>query len=301
LVERLSWEQEVARSSRAFQTISLEEPATNVQLVGRPVLSLSSIATYLESAGYGDDVLERWEDLDGQYDADSLVEFMGRLCYDSFAPGHNLNVTKIRDDQSAYIKNIIQSGHGSVLEHCTFSFVFSGVSRILTHELVRHRVGTAISQESMRYKRIDDEAQIRAVLMDNTAAFLEAAGEDGRLIIDFLDSLHVWSESTLRDNASRFNELMARMDKLSFYWKKQLTSAFRAYVPDGILTTIGWSANIRTLRHVIAMRTAEGSEVEIRQLFDQVAAIMKDEAPLCFADFERDVYGVWRPGVWDSV
>ena len=61
-----------------------------------------------------------------------LTEIAGRICYMSFAkprPGGN----------SAYLRNIIEVGHGSVLEHATFNLVITGVSRSFTHELIRHR------------------------------------------------------------------------------------------------------------------------------------------------------------------
>ena len=86
------------------------------------------------------------------------MEFGGRLCYRSWEPGLNPNVTKVRTDQDEYLRNILKQKHGSVLEHISYSFVFHNVSRVLTHELVRHRAGTAISQESMRFVRLDDHA-----------------------------------------------------------------------------------------------------------------------------------------------
>ena len=79
-----------------------------------------------------------------------------RLCYRSWEPGLNPNVTRVRTDQTAYLENILQSLHGSVLEHVNFGFVLHNVSRVLTHELIRHRPGVAISQESMRFVRIQD-------------------------------------------------------------------------------------------------------------------------------------------------
>src|SRR5947208_7884170 len=62
--------------------------------------------------------------------AENLIEFSGRICYQSFEPGTvNPNVTKIRDDQHDYIGNIIKKGDGSIFEHATISFLFMNVSR----------------------------------------------------------------------------------------------------------------------------------------------------------------------------
>jgi len=92
---------------------------------------------------------------------DMLVEVAGRLCYASWKPYDgtektNPNVTKVRQGNEQYIVNIIKSGHGSVFEHVNFTFALMGVSRVLTHELVRHRAGCAYSQASMRYIRLQE-------------------------------------------------------------------------------------------------------------------------------------------------
>ncbi len=60
-----------------------------------------------------------------------------------------------------------------------------------------------------------------------------------------------------------------------FHVKKEVTSALRRLAPIGLSTDIIWTANVRTLRHVIEMRTDEGAEEELRLVFDQVARIMQ--------------------------
>src|SRR5271170_2255725 len=82
-----------------------------------------------------------------------LTEIAGRICYKSFGVGLNPNVTKIRQNSQDYIQNTLSKGDGSIFEHATCTFAFLNVSRVFTHELVRHRVGVAISQESLRYVR----------------------------------------------------------------------------------------------------------------------------------------------------
>jgi thymidylate synthase (FAD) len=80
-----------------------------------------------------------------------------------------------------------------------------------------------------------------------------------------------------------------------FAVKKEITSALRRLAPIGLSTDILWTANVRTLRHVIEMRTAPGAEEELRLVFDQVARTMKDEAPNLFQDFSRREDGSWVP------
>src|SRR5436189_6149316 len=77
-------------------------------------------------------------------DGERLAEFAGRLCYMSQKNPANRPTRE-------YLENIKKQGHGSVLEHANYSLLLEGVSRSLTHELVRHRAGFAYSQLSQRY------------------------------------------------------------------------------------------------------------------------------------------------------
>jgi thymidylate synthase (FAD) len=209
-----------------------------------------------------------------------LTEIAGRICYKSFGVGLNPNVTKIRQSSQDYIENTLSKGDGSIFEHATCTFAFINVSRVFTHELVRHRVGVAISQESLRYVRPTD--------------------------------LGIWLPPDLADKKAKFQVIVERIeegykdleqsydwDKMNFDAKKRITSGLRRVMPDGMATSIIWTANHRTIRHVIAMRTAESAEVEIRYVFDKVARLMKRRFPLIYADFEStklpDKTRTWRP------
>ena len=81
----------------------------------------------------------------------------------------------------------------------------------------------------------------------------------------------------------------------NFNHKKHMTSFMRRFAPEGLATGIVFTANLRTLRHVIEMRTAKGAEEEIRLIFDKVGQIMREEAPAIFADYTVED-GEWIPG-----
>src|SRR5690349_8256757 len=132
----------------------MRETAPQVFLIARPALDPDGLRGYLEAVG-GTSWLDRRE-AEGANDAQTLVEFAGRACYRSWEPGLNPNVTRVRADQVEYLDNVLASGHGSVLEHASYTFAFRDVSRVFTHELVRHRAGSAFSQESLRYVRLTD-------------------------------------------------------------------------------------------------------------------------------------------------
>jgi len=216
-----------------------------------------------------------WE-TDSRTDAELLIEAAGRLCYKSWKPGLNPNVTRVREGNREYVGNLIAQRHGSVLEHAQVTFVFADVSRVFTHELVRHRAGCAYSQESLRYVRLDD-------LGFRIPGCLEPLRE------------HVNDLMLRMENFQKHAAVTLEVSELPFSVKKVITSAMRRLAPLGLSTHIMWSVNLRALRHVIAQRTAEGAEEEMRTVFDEVARIAKRRWPAVFQDFERqEPEGSWR-------
>lgn len=226
-------------------------------------------------------------------DAEEVSRLAGKLCYRSFEPGLNPNVSKVREGRREYIaKSILAQGHGSVLEHSSMSFVFCRVSRVFTHELCRHRVGVGISQESMRYVRLDD--------MEFWMPGAFGGGSDGNPTDLTVEEDAAQNE--VRDCVERLEAAQKRLGEVfklddpsvPFDFKKKITSAMRRIAPDGVSTTIMWTANFRTLRHVILLRTSPGAEEEIRIVFDEVAKICKERHPAVFSDFSRRKDGSWE-------
>ena len=234
--------------------------------------------TYLEDVGGAEWLDDRLAEEDRPSDSELLVEFAGRACYRSWKPGLNPNVRRIRTDQREYFANLLASGHGSVLEHASFTFVARNVSRVVTHEWVRHRAGAAYSQESLRYVRLTEIGfRVPAALEPVRTRVLE--------IVETLEEFQ-------RDAAKALD---LDSDGVPFAVKKEATSALRRLAPIGISTDIVATMNVRTLRHVIAMRTDPGAEEEIRVVFDQVARLCISEAPALFQDFARRADGAWIP------
>lgn len=253
---------EMAVKHAREQRVKLVRP--KVFLVGETRVNAPGLEAYLAHIG-----VPQWQ-TDAPSDGERIAEVMGRLCYRSFEPGLNPNVTKVREGNKTYLDNIIQVGHGSVLEHAMLNFIFADVSRVVTHELVRHRAGTAISQESLRFVRLDSLSAYAPVhIQENEAGMAIFTRTMAQL------------EAIQRELA----EVYAINEESKFSVKKQLTSAFRRMAPMGVATTIGWSCNFRTLRHVIEHRTDPHAEEEIRFLFGEVFQLVKDRYPNAFGDY----------------
>ena len=283
------------RSPRIVRPV--HETTPQVFLIARPSIDLEGMRSYLRAVG-GESWLEsRLRANEGAGEAGAggeassephaasainagelLVEFGGRACYRSWEPGLNPNVTKIRTDQREYFANILRSAHGSVLEHANYSFALRDCSRVFTHEIVRHRAGSAFSQESLRYVRLAD-------IGFRVPPALEPVREQVISIVEQLEEFQLSAAQKLGIDA----------EGVPFHAKKEVTSALRRLAPIGLSTDIIWTANARTLRHVIEMRTAPGAEEELRLVFDRVAQIMLREAPGLFQDFTRQDDGSWVP------
>jgi thymidylate synthase (FAD) len=257
----------------------MHETTPQAFLIARPSLDVEGMRGYLADVGGESWLQRRLQEAEGQPNGgELLVEFGGRACYRSWEPGLNPNVSRVRTDQREYFANILRSAHGSVLEHANYSFAIRNCSRVFTHELVRHRAGSAFSQESLRYVRLAD-------IGFRVPPALEPVREQVLSIVEQLEEFQV----------SAAEKLGIDEEGVPFHVKKEVTSALRRLAPIGLSTDIVWTANARTLRHVIEMRTAPGAEEELRMVFDRIARIMQAEAPGLFQDFTQDEEGAWVP------
>jgi thymidylate synthase (FAD) len=236
----------------------LREPA--VYLVGRQVVDDGVIDKFLADHGVS------WQ-TDTDVAGEHLTEVAGRLCYMSFAkprPGGN----------KVYLEHILEVGHGSVLEHAVWNLIFTGISRSLTHELIRHRAGWGYSQLSQRYV---DESVAEYVEPDVIAGdqalhklWLEAIGHCHQAYMELTEKL-----------ISKFQD---EPDKT--LRRKLARQAARSVLPNATETKIFVTANSRALRHFIELRASRHAEVEIRKLAIAVLRIMQQEAPNIFGDYQ---------------
>ncbi len=200
-------------------------------------------------------------------DGERLAEFAGRLCYMSQRNPANRTT---RD----YIENIKKMGHGSVLEHATYSLLFEGVSRSLTHELVRHRAGFSYSQLSQRYVDESEAAFVvpPAIIGDDAltatwTAQIESAQATYIALVDKLMERYKWVD-----------------DKI--HRRKMAREAARGVLPNSTETKIVVTGNARAWRTMLELRSSEGAEFEIRRLAIRVLRVLQGEAEAFFSDFE---------------
>ena len=200
-------------------------------------------------------------------DGERLAEFAGRLCYMSQANPAKRNT---RD----YLENIKKQGHGSVLEHANYSILLEGVSRSLTHELVRHRAGFAYSQLSQRY--VDE----------SNACFVVPPAIIGDAKLEA-----VWKEEiegAQKTYVALVEQLMERYGWVAdrVHRRKMAREAARAVLPNATETKIVVTGNARAWRTLLELRSSEGAEMEIRRCAIAVLRLLQREATGFFSDFE---------------
>ena len=228
-----------------------------VYVVGRQVVSDEEIARFL-----GDE--ERTWQTDTEVGAEKLAEIAGRVCYMSYGRGRKTNAD--------FLSHIVEVGHGSVLEHAVWSFLVTGVSRSLTHELLRHR-HFSYSQLSQRYVDESDsdfvEPDVIAADPELHAAWTEA-----------VNAARTGYDRLVSGLEARFTHVEDRTLR-----RKMARQAARSVLPNATETKMFFTGNARALRHFIELRGSEHADAEIRKLAIAILSVMRVEAPNIFSDY----------------
>jgi thymidylate synthase (FAD) len=199
----------------------------------------------------------------------------GQVCYSSFGPRRTTN-----ENAAAYFERLTSAGHGSVLEHATFSFLLYGISRSVTHELVRHRAGVGFSQISQRYVS-------GAVLRFVERPEYQTDEELHRLFEERADKAAAEYEAMadrLLGRQEVGNSMLSADHKTDARKKVQQTA--RSLLPNETEAPMVFTGNVRALRHIIEMRADAHAESEIRNLAVRIFLCLRQADPILFGDYQ---------------
>lgn len=259
----------------------IREP--KVYLIGQQILLREGFLRFAHDEGIAAVAEDRVAE------AEALIETAGRLCYMSFKsprPGGN----------KAYLQHILESGHGSVLEHAVWNFIITNISRSCSHELVRHRAGWSYSQLSQRYvdESVAEYVEPDVIANDTLAshgrwqeAIVEAHRNYKVLIDNLMDlaTMQRWPDRVAYDRANLFAVLPAE-EKTKI--RKQVRQAARSVLPNATETKIFVTVNARAARHFFELRASRHAEPEIRKLAYAMYQILVKEAPNLFGDYQAE-------------
>ena len=184
---------------------------------------------------------------------EKTVAMSARLCYSPI--GAAQLEEKITDEQAAkLVRKLVEMGHFSTLEHVTFTFAIEGVSRVLTHQLVRHRIAS-YSQQSQRYVKEHDFETILPLSIAARPAERE-----------------------------KFEKLMGEIRTLYTEWTEMGIPAedARYILPNAAETKIVVTMNVRSLYNFFRLRCCTRAQWEIRALAEKMLAEVKEVAPVLF-------------------
>ena len=246
-----------------------------VVVLAKPQTNVAGLGGFLE--GFDSDLRfpEYLDDPTVLPDSSQLCKTAGQVCYASFGPRRTMN-----ENAPAYIERLTSAGHGSVLEHASFNFLLYGISRSVTHELVRHRAGVGISQISQRYVS-------GAVLR-----FVERPEYQGD------EQLHRTFEERADRAAAEYEEmaelLLERQEggasMLTADYKtdarKKVQQTARSLLPNETEAPMVFTGNVRALRHIIEMRADAHAESEIRNLALRLFLCLRIVDPILFGDYD---------------
>lgn len=184
-------------------------------------------------------------------DADRLCATIARTCYSEDDAGYLLEQGK---DYSKVLKSVLKSGHHSVIEHAVFTFNISNLSRVTSHQLVRHRIGS-YTQKSARY--------VKHSAMNTTLPDSITEDEETRDMVYKLEDTIDEVAQTLRDKGIPEEDI-------------------RYIYPNSLSTNIVVTMNARSLWNFFSLRCCTRSQDEIRSLANKMLALCKNVAPIIF-------------------
>jgi thymidylate synthase (FAD) len=245
-----------------------------VVLIARPNTNLGGLAGFLDGFDPSLHFSEYLDDPTNLPDGSQLCKVAGQVCYMSFGPKRTFN-----EQAERYFNNLKSSGHGSVFEHATFSLLLYGISRSLTHELIRHRVGFGYSQLSQRF------------VSGRMLRFVERPEYQGDA------DLHAQFLQRIERAASEYTALTERLLEMQQAGvsilsaeaktdlRKKVQQSARSVLPNETEAPMVVTGNARAWRHVIEMRASAHAETEIRELAVRIFLCLRLVDPILFGDY----------------
>lgn len=253
----------------------------SVYVIGSQTVDREEVNRFLSDTGYQGPPLDYAPSA-----SENLVEIGGRLCYRSYGRGR---------PHDQYIAHILESGHGSVLEHAVWALIITGISRTLSHELVRHRVGLSPSMESQRYVNASDVAfVVPPALLRGRKVWEDGGFRNDSPLSDThaYDAYRAWHDSC-QQSLVEYRTIIGNLERMEAAnlslteSRKRVREAARSVLPGCAETRIQLTGNARAWRSMIELRASEHADAEIRRLAVAVLRRLKPLAPNLFGDFEE--------------
>ena len=210
-------------------------------------------------------------------DGEKLIASAAKLCYSPVGISEIEENLKGKNVDS-FLNMLVNLGHESPIEHVSFTFGVEGVSRTLTHQLVRHRIGS-YSQQSQRYVKLEQFDYIipPAIEKDEDAKtlFIKAMEEDQK----YYDKL---TETLFKKHYNRYILEGAKEKEARLKAEKEAIEDARYVFPNACETKIVFTMNARSLSNFFRLRCCNRAQWEIRELAISMLKLVKSIYPTLF-------------------
>jgi thymidylate synthase (FAD) len=230
---------------------------------------------------------------------DRLVTMAAKLCYSNVGV-EEISENLTQENIDKFLNMLMKLGHESPVEHVSFTFGVEGVSRVLTHQLVRHRIGCSYSQQSQRYVKLDQFEYIIPPEIEKIPIakdlFIEAMEQDQRVYDKLVDTLILnqlvdyWhcegvpSEEVLKHGIQQFEEFKQTHKKIANQMEKKAIEDARYVFPNACETKIVFTMTARALLNFFSHRCCNRAQWEIREMAHEMLKQVKEVAPILFSN-----------------
>lgn len=256
------------------------------QLITKPVFDLPGFDKFIEK----ETKLKPINSIDPQEllkpnHCDLIPMMAGKLCYLSFYSD------KGRRKNDQYIASILESAHGSVLEHTNIGFILM-TSRDISHEIVRHRIASysQLSQRYVNYPQFLIPPELHSyfstdgigIETDNGPRYTPKYSALNKFIDNIIQCKDAYEVIINKLEDDFIDQKISKSDL-----RKIVQQTARAVLPNATVTYIFMTANIRSWRTILEARCSPYAATGIRWLFNQVFEQIKDACPNCFQDYTK--------------
>lgn len=247
-----------------------------VYLIGQSKFDVDRFVSFLS------DQETSWKRSPDALESEELAEIAGRICYMSF--GENQS----KETNAEYVRRLIIMGHESILEHVSWTFLITGVTRAFTHQLVRHRIGFAFSQFSQQYHDHKNAGFVEPPLLRNSPGALAAWQRSVRMAQEAYRTIL----ESLQESETEVGVDIQRKEI-----RRAIRSAARSVLPNATETKILMTANARALRHFLKVRGSIPGDEEMRRVAAEILKHLYEKAPSFFFDFNIEKLSDGSPTV----
>lgn len=208
---------------------------------------------------------------------DEVIAKSAKLCYSQVGIDE-IQEKLTKESTEKFLKMLMSFSHASPLEHASFTFAVEGVSRTLTHQLVRHRIAS-YSQQSQRYVKLDNFEYIIPPAIEKNEEALKIYKE---VMEKDKEAYRKISELLIKDKSQKYIEQGLEEEKAHKKVEKEAIEDARYVFPNACETKIVFTMNVRTLLHFFELRCCNRAQWEIRELASKMLIECKKISPILF-------------------